>query len=59
MRLWPLQARNKGGCGVAAIIERRVCAEIEGPFALFMIGARLNSLSPSSPAVTAGDPSTR
>jgi hypothetical protein len=25
-----------------AIIDRRVCAEIEGPFALFMIGARLN-----------------
>jgi Domain of unknown function (DUF4188) len=25
-----------------AIIDRRVCAEIEGPFVLFMIGARLN-----------------
>ena len=24
------------------IIDRRVCAEIEGPFVLFMIGARLN-----------------
>ena len=27
---------------MAAIIARRVCAEIEGPFVLFMIGARLN-----------------
>ena len=25
-----------------AIIERRVCAEIEGPFVLFMIGAQIN-----------------
>ena len=25
-----------------AIIDRRVCAEIEGPFVLFMIGAQLN-----------------
>ena len=27
---------------MAAIIQRRVCAEIEGPFVLFMIGARVN-----------------
>ena len=27
---------------MAGIIEKRVCAEIEGPFVLFMIGARLN-----------------
>jgi hypothetical protein len=25
-----------------AIIEKRVCAEIEGPFVLFLIGARIN-----------------
>jgi hypothetical protein len=27
---------------VARIIQRRVCAEIEGPFVIFMIGARIN-----------------
>jgi hypothetical protein len=27
---------------MSAIIDRRVCAEIEGPFVLFMIGARIN-----------------
>lgn len=27
---------------MAAIIDRRVCAEIEGPFVLFLIGIRLN-----------------
>lgn len=27
---------------MTAIIERRVCAEIEGPFVLFLIGIRLN-----------------
>jgi hypothetical protein len=27
---------------VADIIKRRMCAEIEGPFVLFMIGARIN-----------------
>ena len=27
---------------MAEIIEKRVCAEIEGPFVLFLIGARIN-----------------
>ncbi|HKT53019.1 MAG TPA: DUF4188 domain-containing protein [Caulobacteraceae bacterium] len=27
---------------MASIIQKRVCAEIEGPFVLFMIGARIN-----------------
>lgn len=29
---------------MAAIIDRRVCAEIEGPFVLFLIGVRINRL---------------
>lgn len=29
---------------MAAIIDRRVCAEIEGPFVLFLIGIRINRL---------------
>ena len=28
----------------AAIIDRRICAEIEGPFVLFLIGIRINRL---------------
>ena len=27
---------------MAAIIDRRVCAEIEGPFVVFLIGIRIN-----------------
>lgn len=27
---------------MADIIQKRVCAEIEGPFVVFMIGARIN-----------------
>ena len=27
---------------MSAIIDKRVCAEIDGPFVLFLIGIRLN-----------------
>jgi hypothetical protein len=36
------QQTDTGGLAMAAIIDRRVCAEIEGPFVLFMIGAQIN-----------------
>lgn len=35
------QQRDRGQ-PMARIIQKRVCAEIEGPFVLFMIGARIN-----------------
>ncbi len=35
-------SQQRGTTKWPAIIEKRVCAEIEGPFVLFMIGAQIN-----------------